>query len=222
MDRAWENRYVPRTFTDKKVSNSHIQKISECIMYAPTQGSACDHWWLCLGPNKLELKEWLVKNIYKTKFSNTTEYFPALAEAPYLFTSFFTDDISRNADKSINPITNNSFIGGIILSQAVELGLNALPILCNNDWNKLDDSIVNEYRKLMFNEIKKDIEHITYAKDGSAKNFDVDTIIRPGLNIAVGYGDDPNTMSITNKEYLDGIVRYSKIRRKEGMFSLSL
>ena len=222
MDNVWENRYAPRTFTDKEVSVAIIQQISKCIMYAPTQSGSVDHWWLCLGPKKLELKEWLVKNIYKTKYGNKIEYFPALAEAPYLFTSFMIDDVGVNADKSINAITNNAFIGGVILSQAIELGLNALPILCHNDWPNLDESIKKEYKQLMFNEIKNDVKHITYAKDGGAKKFDADTIIEPALNLGLGYGDNPHTMEKKDEAYLDGVVRYSKIRRKEGMLSLSL
>lgn len=218
----WEDRYAPRSFSNKLVDPKHIEKISKPIMYAPQQGGTCDHWWLCLGPDKYELKQWLVENIYKTRFKNTTEYFPALAEAPYLFTSFFIDDISKNADKFINPVSNNSFIGGIILSQAIELGLNALPILCNEDWKITDDSIKNEYRELMFNEVQKDVEHIAYAKDGTVKKFNVNTILRPALNIAVGYGDNPHTKNITEEKYLDGVVRYQKIRRMQRMLSISL
>ena len=222
MNDIWKNRYAPRRFSDREVSSSHIQKISECIMYVPTQGGCCDHWWLCLGPKKTDIKEWLVKNIYKAKYGKTTEYFPALAEAPYLFTSFIIDDISRNTDKRISHKTNNAFVGGVILSQAIELGLNALPIICHDNWYELSDSVKNEYKDLMFNEIKKDVGYITYAKDGVAKKFNSDTICEPGLNIALGYGNDPNKMNTADEEYLDGIVRYIKIRRNERMFSLSL
>ena len=222
MNDVWENRYAPRQFSSKSVDTKHIDKINKAIINAPQQGGACNNYWLCLGPSKYELKLWLVKNIYKTKYGKNVEYFPALAEAPYLFTSFIIDDISKNSDPNVSTILNNSFIGGIILSQAVELGLNVLPIACRNDWLTTDESIKKEFKQLMFNEIKDDVKHIVYAINGNAKHFDADSIIEPALNLAVGYGDNPHTMNKQDAEYLDGVVRYQKIRKSERMFSISL
>jgi len=202
----WKYRRSARDFIDKEVDYALIQDLIDIIPCIPCQNGYVDHWWVVFGPNDFKDKEWLVDNIYHTPWYNQkTEYFTGLITAPYVFHSF---RISPTRSKTNNEfIRNNSFHAGVIVSQAVDKGLDVAPIACMDGWN---EDKRKDYRDLIwkkFGPILKDVKHI-YHEDNI---FSADTIVRPMMSIGIGHGAPAK---YKGRDYKDGRTALGKDQRK--------
>ncbi len=202
----WKSRRCARDFTEQQVDYTLIQDIIDIIPAIPSQNGYVDHWWVVFGPDDFKYKEWLVDNIYNSLlFNQKTEYFTGLMTAPYLFHSF---KISPSRSVENESMRNNAFHAGVIVSQAVDKGLDAAPIACLEGWN---DNKKEEYQNFIwekFGPILKNIKQI-YHKHNI---FSAETIVRPMMSVGVGHGQ-PVNFPHAKRTYKDGISIQGKSQK---------
>ena len=150
MLNKWKNRWTVRQFDSSIIpAQQDIDNLVEVIQYIPSQLGSIDHVWCLLTPEDQELKNWLVENIYFTpdKYQGHNEYFTALRDAPYMFTSFqvkipqglneiLTEEQKGyiKISKPTESIRNNAFHAGILVSETLQLGYDACQIACVDGW----------------------------------------------------------------------------------------
>ena len=211
----WKHRRSVRQFIDKEVDYALIQDLIDIIPCIPCQNGIVDHWWVIFGPDDFKYKEWLVDNIYHAWYEQKTdgvdgkEYFTGLMTAPYLFHSFKINPYRYKTNNEL--IRNNAFHAGVIVSQAVDKGLDVAPIACMDGWN---EDKTKDYRDLIwekFGPILKDVKHIYHEEN----IFSADTIVRPMMSIGVGHGQPVNSnYGNAIRPYKDGISVLDKKSQK--------
>lgn len=205
---AWKNRYTVRRFDTEHVPDKKlITHLVDCIEHVPLQLGNIDHVWTVLGPDDADLKRWLVDNIYNVKDENMghKEYFTMLAEAPYVLHSFRVtwDPSITRLNKMNEVIRNNAFHAGVIVSEALHLGLDVAQICCTDGLLQTPDGR-NGYKKKVW---KKYIEFMWNRHrpvlDVLPISPDMYNIDQPLISIAVGKGL-PNT-DYDYTPYKDGV-----------------
>tara|TARA_Y200000002_G_C22638823_1_gene645980 strand:+ start:621 stop:1271 length:651 start_codon:yes stop_codon:yes gene_type:complete len=216
MTEYWETRRSAREFTDKEVDFKIIQDIVSIIPAIPSQNAVVDHWWVVLGPDDSKYKEWLVDNVYYTqeKFvPYVKEYFIGLVTAPYVFHSFKITPTPRY-DWSMY-VRNNAFHAGVIVSQAIDKGLDAAPIACREGWA---DTERQEYRDIIWERFEPVFKNNSHTYNGKVYNWNIDTIFEPMMCVGVGHGKPYEGVKV--KKYKDGITKCSKPKKTTGNVSL--
>jgi hypothetical protein len=212
----WKTRRSAREFTEQQVDYTVIQDIIDIIPAIPAQNGYVDHWWVVFGPEDFKCKEWLVDNIYNYYHNDhqKTEYFTGLITAPYVFHSF---KINPRPDQTvISDVCNNSFHAGVIVSQAVDKGLDTAPIACMDGWT---DDLKKDYRDLIwekFGPILKNVKQI-YHEDNI---FNPKTIVRPMMSIGIGHRASLTVQGF--KDYKDGVTARSKAKQQKAMENVSV
>lgn len=203
----WKYRRCAREFTEQHVDYDLIQDIIDIIPCIPSQNGYVDHWWVVFGPEDFKYKKWLVDNIYHYHHDDQkTEYFTGLITAPYVFHSF---KINPKSDQTVvEYIRNNSFHAGVIVSQAVDKGLDTAPIACMDGWN---EDKRKDYRDLIwekFGSILENVKQIYHEQN----IFNPITIVRPMMSIGIGHGASVTVKGY--KDYEDGVTALGKGKRK--------
>ena len=199
----WISRYTVRRFDRTKVpADNIIKNIKDTVQYIPSQLGAVDHIWCLCGPNDQELKDWLVKNIYYCDDSkmNHREYFSALADAPYMFTSLslkiphpsFIDFELTNAEQhSFRQIKeneyrrNNAFHAGILVSQGLRYGLDCCQIACTEGWSQ---SIADAYYDKVWERFGEELSKLHVQFTNGKVYFSKDLIDKPLMSVGMGTG----------------------------------
>jgi len=205
---AWKNRYTVRRFDENYVPDKEkIDYLVKCIEYIPLQLGNIDHVWTVLGPKDKELKRWLVDNIYHVDDSNMghREYFTMLAEAPYVFHSFRVtwDPSITRLNKMNEVVRNNAFHAGVIVSEALNLGLDVAQICCTDGLLRSPDGtkgykkkVFKHYVTEMWNRHRPVLDILPISPD----QYNIDA---PLISVAVGKGL-PNT-DYDYTPYKDGV-----------------
>ena len=217
----WKNRYTVRRFDQTTVpAQEHIDNLVEMIQYIPSQLGASDHMWCLLCPDDQELKDWLVENIYYTddKYKGHNEYFTALRDAPYMFTSFRINvpeqlnDILTEEQKNYikipkdnEIIRNNAFHAGILVCETLQFGYNACQIACIDGWTlKKKNNTISEYADKIWNRFGSELGKINVKFNDEIFYFQKDYIGRPLISVGIGKGLANTTHSFT--PYKDGMT----------------
>lgn len=212
----WKKRYTVRQFDKDQIPDKEkINYISEVIQYIPSQNGVVDHIWVLLTPDDIELKQWLVDHVYNVYDDNMThkEYFTMLSEAPYVFHSIrlFSDSFEKLKRKNTEYFRTNGFHAGVIVCEAVELGLDVAQICCN-DGTMAEGYSKQEYQNLIWNRFGNELSKIVVNYDGKKINFSKDNIEQPSLSVAVGTG-----VPLTNHNwtpYKDGVTFTGQKQKK--------
>lgn len=212
MTEHWETRRSAREFTDNQVDFEIIQDIASIIPAIPSQNAVVDHWWVVLGPEDFKCKEWLVDNIYYTQENDVKEYFIGLVTAPYVFHSF---KIKPTPLEDRLNMRNNAFHAGVIVSQAIDKGLDAAPIACREGW---DDTERQEYRNIIWETFEPIFKNNSHTYKDKVYNWNVNTIFEPMMSVGVGHGKPYEGVKV--KKYKDGITKCSKPQKTTGNVSV--
>lgn len=225
----WKNRWTVRKFDSGSIPDSNdIDNLVEMIQYIPSQLGSIDHVWCLLTPEDQELKNWLVENIYFTddKYQGRNEYFTALQDAPYMFTSFqikipqalneiLTEEqrgyikISKNTEA----IRNNSFHAGILVSETLQLGYDACQIACVDGWAiKQDNNTSYEYAEKIWNRFGSNLQKINVTFNNQTFYFKKDYIGKPMISVGIGTGISNTDHKFTT--YKDGVTHTGQKPKK--------
>lgn len=213
----WEKRYTVRQFDKDQIPDKEkIDYISEVIQYIPSQNGVVDHIWVLLTPDDVELKQWLVDhayNVYDDSKINHIEYFTMLSEAPYVFHSIrLTHPVFKDLKrKNTEYFRTNGFHAGVIVCQAVELGLDVAQICCNDGTLK-EDFDLELYRDKIWNRFGNEISKIVLDYKGEKINISKDNFLDPSLSVAVGKGN-PLTENKWSP-YKDGVTFTGQKQKK--------
>ena len=217
MTEHWEARRCAREFTDKEVDFKIIQDIVSIIPAIPSQNAIVDHWWVLLGPEDFKCKEWLVDNVYYTQEFDpyVKEYFTGLVTAPYVFHSFKITPTPRY-DWAFY-CRNNAFHAGVIVSQAIDKGLDAAPIACREGWAAIAKK-KQEYRNIIWERFESVFKNNSHTYKDKVYTWNVDTIYEPMMSVGVGHGKPYDGVRV--KKYKDGVTKCSKPRKTTGNVSV--
>jgi hypothetical protein len=190
---SWKNRYTVREFDSTKIpTKEQIRHITDCLNYMPVQVIETNpdlpgHFVFLLTPEDDKLKKILVENLFY--ITNPTEHFTALFDAPYVF---LLVDVLRQYEYGMSSTVNDMSVfatglgvtTGVILTQALEAGLDVCQIACTKD---LRDDLIQSTKisNALKKRFSKEIETLT--------NVHNDYIIDIGsieLGIGVGFGKD--------------------------------
>lgn len=205
MLEKWKNRWTVRQFDSSIIpAQKDINNLVEMIQYIPSQLGSIDHIWCLLTPEDEELKNWLVENIYYTddKYQKHYEYFTALQDAPYMFTSFqvkVPQQVNKiltteqkgyiKFSKNTEAIRNNSFHAGILVSETLQLGYDACQIACVDGWViKQHNNTGHEYAEKIWNRFGPELKKINVTVNGQTFYFNKDCIDKPMISIGIGKG----------------------------------
>ena len=203
----WKKRYTVRKFDETVIPDKDkIDYMSKVIEFIPSQNGVVDHQWVLLTPRDNDLKKWLVDNVYNV-FDDPQrhrEYFTVIAEAPYVFHSIRlqSEEFVNLNRKNTEYFRTNGFHAGVLVCEAVELGLDVSQICCNDGMLR-DDYDAQEYRNLIWDRFGSELEKISINYNGSIINFTKDNILEPSLSICVGKGKPLTEHNWT--KYKDGV-----------------
>ena len=201
----WKRRYTVRKFDRNIIPESqHIDYIKEVLKYIPTQLGYVDHMWCILGPEDQKLKDYLVENYYycNDEKRNHREYFSALADAPYLFTSFAVEpgavkkhlgfvltpqeeEILLRPPKDNEIRRNNAFHAGILVTEALKIGYDTAQIACHEGW---DLSKKPEYRETMWKRFGENLSKKSIELTNGTISFRKDNIGKCLMSVGIGKG----------------------------------
>ena len=217
----WKNRWTVRKFDSASIPDSNdIDNLVEMIQYIPSQLGTADHIWCLLNPNDQELKDWLVENIYFTddEYQGHYEYFTALRDAPFMFTSFQVKvpaqlmDILTEEQRNFIKIPkdseitrNNAFHAGILVCETLQFGYNACQIACVDGWRvKQEDSTTYEYADKIWERFGTELEKINVTFNDQTFYFEKQLIGKPLISVGIGKGLPNTEHSFT--PYKDGVT----------------
>lgn len=207
MIESWKHRYTARQFDTNYIPDEEtISNIADCIPYVPSQNGTLDHYWIVLGPDDKHIKQWLVDNIYYTydEGRKHTEYFTMLMDAPYVFHSFRALKPELNVSH-FEVVRNNSFHAGVIVSEALNAGLDVAQICCTQGLykeygkGKQKPKVFRLYKKILS-------EFFTDLEEGYE-------VLDPMMCVAVG-----KALPLTQehfKQYNDGVTFTGKKTSKK-------
>jgi hypothetical protein len=201
----WKNRYTVRAFDSNIIPpRETIDYLVDIVQYIPAQLGASDHIWCLLTPEDQDLKDWLVENIYCTDddYMGHREFFTALRDAPYTFTSFqlnMPDDLGpyfENADqvrqirrpKPNETMRNNAFHAGVLVSESLGAGLDVCQIVCTDGYNGSEGKLYPQYVEKMWNRFGKGLENIYMSFPLGRYYFKKELIAKPMMSVGVGKG----------------------------------
>jgi hypothetical protein len=103
-----------------------IDYLSNLFEYIPIQQSIIDHFWILLTPEDEKIKKTLFEEYY-FYYHDTQEHMLPILTAPYVFLScvFHPAKVEH-----IDQVRNIGLHAGVILSEAINLGLNVSTIGC--------------------------------------------------------------------------------------------
>lgn len=209
---SWKKRYTVREFDTERIpSTEQINHITECLNFLPiqkTDNNSCfpNHLVLMLTPNDTELKKFLVMNFFHDP--EKVEHFTSLYESPYLF---LVTDILRYYDKfkkhkSVEKdtivFTHAGLTTGVVISQAIEIGLDVCQIACRNS----DEDINQQISELLNNRF---VEQTSLLSKIHNVDFKIGEIL---IGIGVGFGKPLST----NRKKIDhtalGVKYFSALK----------
>jgi nitroreductase len=217
----WKERWTVRKFDSSAIpAEEDINNLYEMIQYIPSQLGQVDHIWCLLNPDDQLLKDWLVENIYYTDdaYQGHNEYFTALRDAPYMFTSFkvlvppnLVDILTEEQrgyikiPKDNETIRNNAFHAGILVSQSLQCGYNACQIACVDGWRiKQENNKSYEYADRLWERFGAELEKVNVTFNNQTFYFEKNYIGRPLMSVGVGKGIKPTKQSFS--PYKDGVT----------------
>jgi len=186
----WKRRYTVRKFDETFIpDDNQIQHIVDVIEYVPSQEGKFDHLWLVLSPEDKTFKRWLVENIFYFQQGLKKQYMIQILTAPYIFLSITLSDKKFNT----NDVNRNIGIhAGIILSEALSLGLDVATIGCraghqsNKDLltEQFNEIIKKDYKELILNNVK---DHYKF-KWKNSQMFEVNLAVCVGKGLPLETG----------------------------------
>ena len=213
----WQNRYTVRRFDRTYIPEKHIiDQVKETVQYIPSQLGAVDHMWCLLGPQDQTIKDWLVEKIYFCDDSRKghREYFSALADAPYMFTSFqvivpnsvdfdLTDkEMEFYRVPKVNEYRrNNAFHAGVLVSQGLKYNLDCCQIACTEGWS---DELLQDYQTLLWNRFSDSLSKISIKFTNGEIRFSKNTIGVALMSVGMGKGLPHTENNFT--PYNDGVT----------------
>ena len=195
--KQWENRYTAREFDSTLIpTREQIKCITDCLNYMPIQATSSNnlqlpnHLVFLLTPNDVELKNHLVKHVFK--LPEGTEHFTALYDAPYVFLLMDLLVEDRNHFRSVEldlapAFTSVGLTTGVILSQALEAGLDVGQFACVNPTN------IEKTLEKINNRFKNEIKELTNVH--APYKLKIGDIL---MGIGVGYGKNSKNKTILN------------------------
>ena len=189
---SWKNRYTVREFDSTKIpTTEQIKHITDCLNYMPMQVTEDNprlpnHFIFMLTPEDTEIKKLLVQHVFYIE--NPNEHFTALYDAPYVFLLVDTLRYYEGCNQ-FSPVADTAVFSvgigvttGVILTQALEAGLDVCQIACTKKFEDSDtksSKILNLLNKRFAKEIKTltDVHNEYKIKIG-----------RIELGIGVGFG----------------------------------
>lgn len=126
----WRQRFTVRVFCDEQPDyTEEINYITEMLSYVPIQNGVNMHFWILLTPNDQDFKNWMFEKICWTtrQDSDDITHFLSIKKAPYTFLA-----VSHNPCQipSGENFRNIGFHGGVIMTEAIRLGMDTAPIGC--------------------------------------------------------------------------------------------
>lgn len=161
----WKNRHTAREFDTTRIpSQEQIKHITSCLNYMPIQATSSNnlhlpnHLVFLLNPDDVELKQHLVNYVFKSPEGD--EHFTALYDAPYVFllVDLLVKDRKHVRSVECDPAPFFMSVGlttGIILSQALEVGLDVGQFACVNTTNS------KKTLQILNNQFESEIKELT-------------------------------------------------------------
>lgn len=140
----WTTRYNVRRFDQDNIpEHTDIINLSNIIKHIPSQDSKLDHFWFLLTPEHLELKEWLVDNVFfyaqgDQEDALVDEDMIQLITAPYVFLCVNT---MINEKNQLNARRNSGIVLGALLAESLHMGYDTSVVGCTRGMNARDDRI---------------------------------------------------------------------------------
>jgi hypothetical protein len=189
--KSWKNRYTVREFDSSKIpTKQQIKHITDCLNYMPVQVTEDNprlpnHFIFLLTPEDTEIKKLLVQDFFYIK--NPAEHFTALYDAPYVF--LLVDVLRHYINEPVSPVADTAVFSvgvgvttGVILTQALEAGLDVCQIACTKDFEDSDPKSI-EINNLLKNRFAKEIKKLKTVHN----EYKID-IGKIALGIGVGFG----------------------------------
>ena len=142
----WKKRKSNRLFSDRVDQNlySNVMNLCALIRYIPIQEGKLTHFWILLDPNDVELKQFICRNITVKK---NKEIMKSVEMAPYVLLG-----IRIQGPMALRNKFNVGFHAGILYNNALQMGLNVMPIGCNEG---MPDA-VDEFQERIFKLVDRD------------------------------------------------------------------
>lgn len=207
---VWKSRYTVRRFADKNsVKQEDIDYLIKLFEYIPIQQGIVNHFWLLLGPNDQDFKNFMYEKVCHVR--DESEHMYAMSSAPYIFLSI-THDAPCKKDVTLRglddadiwqKLTNIGFHAGVILTEALHMGYNVAQIACME--GKRKKKIVKQFSQRVRSSLTED-DKINYFED---PNDSERTSYKPVLAICIGEGlpiskDYPLKTTLANKPTVIG------------------
>lgn len=126
----WKERFSVRVFCDEQPDyTEEINYLIEMLSYVPIQNGVNSHFWMLLTPNDQDFKNWMFEKICWTNRGTADDitHFLSIKKAPYTFLAVTHNPFSIPIGENFR---NIGFHGGVILTEAIRLGMDTAPIGC--------------------------------------------------------------------------------------------
>ena len=126
----WNERFSVRVFCDEQPDyTEEINYLIEMLSYVPIQNGVNSHFWMLLTPNDQDFKNWMFEKICWTNRGTADDitHFLSIKKAPYTFLAVTHNPFSIPIGENFR---NIGFHGGVILTEAIRLGMDTAPIGC--------------------------------------------------------------------------------------------
>lgn len=205
--KVWKKRYTVRDFSKNTDDlKEKIDYLSNLFEYIPIQQSIIDHFWILLTPEDDKIKKVLFEEYY-FYYHHPNEHMLPILTAPYIFLSCV---YHPSTVVHVDQVRNVGLHAGVILSEALQLGLDVSTIGCLDGIHKSKNKLKKQkkFQKLLIDNFKKENIESFLMRDIE------ECVIFPNLAVCIGHGEP-----LTNKTFTKvndfAVVTGQKIKKNK-------
>lgn len=131
--KRWEARRTERWFSATPIEEEKIKILCDVIPFIPAQQGEADHFWFCIPKEDVKLRNFISLNVFQNNNEDGNFGFGSIYSAPFIFLS-----CDNQASTCNNSCLNIGLHTGVLLSVALELGLDVATIGCTAGFKKTD------------------------------------------------------------------------------------
>ena len=201
----WKERFSVRVFCDEQPDyTEEINYLTEMLSYVPIQNGVNSHFWMLLTPNDQDFKNWMFEKICWTSRGTADDitHLLSIKKAPYTFLAVTHNPFSIPIGENFR---NIGFHGGVILTEAIRLGMDTAPIGCFTgyyDNPKIKKEFTKRVNQFASESLKKYVEPPTNFAGRPTKQKI--KLWEPILYISLGKGERHTT-----KKSFESLLEYN-------------
>lgn len=205
---VFKKRYTVREFDSNMLpTTEQIDHLYNLVKYIPIQQERMFHFWVYLGPEDQEFKDYLFEEIFVYPNSvevNTTEYFLAIKTAPVIFMGVNI----RNYGAGTEKIKNLGLHAGFLTCEALKIGLDVATIGCTEGYENADETGKGKFQKRLIDFIGIDSLSKYFYRHPDPKDWH----LVPAMCVCIGKGKPLTEQTWHN--YKDGYVHLGQKLKK--------